>query len=314
MPSPTPQQLLSVDRLVVDFPGPTRFRVLEDISFAMEYGTSLVILGESGSGKTVLSRSLTGLFPSHMKPVIEGSVTLGGKEVRAADKEDLQRIRTTEVRYVFQDPMLALNPVAKVKVQLRLAARGQAPGERVLETAMTDVGLTRDTLDMFPHQLSVGMAQRVAIAMAIIASPKLLIADEPTSALDVALRLQVMDMISTLCRTKNIGMLLITHDLGVARRYGNTVILLHRGQIVEIAPGDDFFSRPLHPYGQLLRNLQRAPVTIDDRNGPGPEHDAPWVGCRFSNQCPHAKDRCRVEEPMLEEASDGRKVRCFYWK
>ncbi len=306
--------LLSVDSMAVDFTAPARYRVLDDISFAMNNGTSLVILGESGSGKTVLSRALTGLFPPHQHPRVGGTVVFDGTAVDVHRKDKLRRLRQKGIRYVFQDPMQALNPVAKIRTQLRRAAADRVPGADDLAGAMQDVGLEPDVLNMFPHQLSVGMAQRVAIAMAIIALPRLLIADEPTSALDVTLRIQIMELLSSLCKAHNVGMLLITHDLGIARRYGDVVVLLYRGRIVESAPVQEFFRRPLHPYARLLNDLQRSQYTgVDayEASDPGPPATG---GCRFSNECPLVKERCRHEEPALEQVADGRKVRCFFWK
>jgi oligopeptide/dipeptide ABC transporter ATP-binding protein len=314
MPGTATQYLLDVDRMVVDFREPAPFRVLEDISFSMERGTALVILGESGSGKTVLSRALTGLFPPHRRPVLGGSVVFDGKQILTENINELRHLRKNGIRYVFQDPMQALNPVAKIGAQLRLAApQGAAAGE--LAALLAEVDLGPGVLGLYPHQLSVGMAQRVAIAMAVIAPPTLLIADEPTSALDVTLCLQVMDLVSHLCKTRNVGLLLITHDLGIAHRYGDNIVLLLHGQIVESAPVRDFFSRPYHPYARLLKDLHPlSGKTSGSPLGDIPGHDLPSSGCRFSNQCPLVRDRCRSEEPVLEQAGEERKVRCFFWK
>ena len=309
--------LLVVRRLHVVLggdPGPA-IPVIEDVSFSVFPSTTVVLLGESGSGKTVLSRSLTGLLNGNGHAT--GSVLFEGMELLSAGEEVLQQVRRKGIRYVFQDPTQALNPLAKIESQLRLA--GVDEEKEALAALLTMVGIQdeREVLRSYPHQLSVGMAQRVMIAMAMIASPKLLIADEPTSAVDASLRFRLLDLMDELRRSRGLALLLITHDLDIARLYGDLVVVLYEGKVVESAPAAEFFPAPHHPYSRMLLRLRVSASTTFAEAGETPE-DADRLkhssGCRFVPRCPVGRPRCSEEEPPLEQAGIEREVRCFYWK
>jgi oligopeptide/dipeptide ABC transporter ATP-binding protein len=309
--------LLIVRRMNVAFDGCAgpRIPVIENVSFSVFPSTTLVLLGESGSGKTVLSRSLTGLL--NWSARVTGSVLFDGVELLSAGEEALRQVRRRGIRYVFQDPLQALNPLLKVESQLRMA--GSDGSRDKLSAVLRTVGIPdeREVLRSYPHQLSVGMAQRVMLAMAMAASPKLLIADEPTSAVDVSLRFRLMDLLLELRRGHGLSLLLITHDLDIARLYGDHVAVLYEGRLVESAPATEFFHDPHHPYSRMLIGLHGpGPAKIvDPGEFPGDENQGNHAArCRFSLRCPVARPRCSEEEPALEDVGSGREVRCFYWK
>jgi ABC-type dipeptide/oligopeptide/nickel transport system ATPase component len=227
--------------------------IIRDVSFRMSKPGILAIVGESGSGKTTLCRSLTELFVEPKKVIARGSVLFEEFDLLRCDEKKLREIRQKRIRYVFQEPLQALNPVQTIRRQLELAA--PLPRSQVeLIADLERVGLTnaKEVLGLYPHELSMGMAQRVLIAMAIMPKPVLLIADEPTSALDATLRYQLLDLLKALQRENDMAILLVTHDLDIARRYADTIAVLRNGQIVEHAPTEKFFDSPEHEYSNLL--------------------------------------------------------------
>lgn len=226
-----------------------RHRLVHGVSFTVEHGEAVVLIGESGSGKTTLCRSITRL---DARMQIEGEVRLDGVTLTAADPEQLRNVRRYNIRHVFQDPQQALNPLATVRAQMRLAADNL--DESRLEGMLESVGIPDPArvLELHAHELSIGMAQRVMIAMALLPSPDLLIADEPTSALDIVLRFELLDMVGLLCRERQMAMLLVTHDIDVARRYGSRILVMVDGCIVEDAPREVFLAAPRHPHTAAL--------------------------------------------------------------
>jgi oligopeptide/dipeptide ABC transporter ATP-binding protein len=293
--------------------------LLHDVSFSVGTGEVLVIAGESGCGKTILSRSLTRLFPQSSGIRINGNVVFGGRDLLSMNSEDLASVRSTSIRYVFQEPMAALNPVSTVRDQLRCAA-GDGPADtESLRQALAAVVTDRidDVLHSYPHQLSAGIAQRVMIAMAIQARPALVIADEPTSSVDASQKNRILTLLRSLLRSAGTSLILITHDLNIARTFGDRILILYRGRAVEVAHREGFFHGPLHPYSQLL--LAYASPSVE-RSSP-PVHTSPEGGragsdrgCAFSDRCPKARDDCRSGEPPMEHLEDGREIRCFYWR
>ncbi len=276
------------------------------------------MLGESGSGKTVLSRALTRLFPLSSLISVQGSVVFEGRSLHEMDERELTPIRRSMIRYVFQDPMDSLNPLATIRKQLRLAHDGAAHDDRALSEALDLVGLTNgaEVLELYPHQLSVGMAQRVCIAMALLPSPALLIADEPTSAVDASLRYRLLDLLAAIQRKRGMAMILITHDLDVARCYGDRVLVIYRGRIIESGPRRDFFATPLHPYSRLLIEAipQEGASTAAPQGQTQPiaGNVPPFAGCRFQLNCRIAQAKCAASEPELDLLPSGREVRCFF--
>lgn len=247
------QPLLTVKNLHVSFGGnEDRSPVIRNVSFDLEANKCMAIVGSSGSGKTTLIRGLTNLFPQESEVFIEGEVILLGKNVLACGERTLCQIRTSLVRYIFQEPTLTLNPIATIERQMSLAA-DEHSDEKVVEDLLERVGLQpEEVAHRYPFQLSVGMAQRVMIAMALLSRPKLLIADEPTSALDPSLRRQLLDLLLSLRKHFSMAMILVTHDIGIARLYADDIAVLKDGAIIERAQADTLFHYPQHPYSRQL--------------------------------------------------------------
>jgi len=294
--------------------------IIEDTSFVLGRGEVLVLLGESGSGKTILSRALTRLFPDNAGMKISGSVNLNGEPLLELPVGRLAEIRRTHVRYIFQEPQQSLNPMSTIQRQMKDACPGNSADTRFLSAALERVGIEHpaDVLRSFPHQLSAGQAQRVMIAMALLPSPDLLIADEPTSSVDVSLNHLLLDLLSALQQERRLSMLLITHDLDVAREYGDTIVVLHKGRVFETSPSVEFFASPLHPYSQLLMHATPGatgrPGALAELTQGRSEKNEDSEGCRFASRCPRVQARCLSLEPPLEKATESHEVRCFYWK
>ncbi len=307
--------LLQVDRLVTAI-GPAR--VVDGISFHVAAGETYALLGESGCGKSMTALSLMRLLPDGGR-VVSGAVQLGETGVLALPEREMRRVRGGQMAMIFQEPMLALNPVIKVGDQigealaLHQGLRGQAA--RDAARALLDAVGVPDAarrLDTYPFELSGGLRQRVMIAMALAGEPELLIADEPTTALDVTIQAQVLDVLRRLRSERRMGMLLITHDLGVVAGNADRVGVMYAGELVEEGARDAFFAAPQHPYSRML--FEALPRSGDGGRltaipGQVPRLDSPLQGCRFAPRCPFAIARCRTESPGWQER-DGQRVRC----
>jgi len=315
-----PNHLLKVANLAVSvLSNGGRRELIHDVSFNVRVNEVLIFLGESGSGKTILGRSLTRLFPTASAVRIDGSVTFEGQQLLALGERTLSTIRRHRIRYVFQEPMQSLNPVAKIRQQMRLASDHPTKDDRVLHDTLGLVGLDKseEVLSRYPHELSIGMAQRVCIAMAVLSSPALLIADEPTSAVDASLRRRILDLLIAIQRSCRMSLVLITHDLDVARWYGDRVIVMYGGKIIESAAQKAFFESPLHPYSRLVVDAQPTGQKLSASSGLTSEPvivDLPQQGCAFQPRCPIAENKCKEVEPELERLSGEREVRCFFWR
>lgn len=314
--------LLRVDGLSVSFTGLRgSVSVLDDISFSVKPGEIVGIVGESGSGKSVTSLAIMGLLGPQGQ-VDSGSIALEQTDLTALDERAMQDIRGRDIAMIFQEPSTSLNPVLQVGFQIaevlveHFGLGSAEAGNRAVEL-MDHVGIpaaaTRAT--DYPHQLSGGMKQRIMIAMALACRPKLLIADEPTTALDVTIQAQILDLISDLRAEYDMGVLLITHDMGVIAEMADRVIVMYAGQIVEQSSAEDLFGQPRHPYTRLLlRSIPSARVKqtilpMIEGTTPSPANFP--AGCRFNPRCPIAGDHCRKDPPALVCESDGHSVRCL---
>ena len=319
--------LLSVRDLEVVFPGRRGrgdVRAVDGVTFAMEPGQAVGLVGESGCGKTVTALAVLGLLPPTVARV-EGSVVFEGRPLRELPERALRSLRGRRAAIVFQDPMTALNPlltvgrqVAEVLEQHFGTPRRQAHQQAVAlldRVGLPDPGRRARS---FPHQLSGGMRQRVAIAMAIAGRPRLLVADEPTTALDVTVQAQILELLRGLTAESDMALLLITHDLGVVAGTCGTVHVMYAGRIVESAARDEIFARPRHPYtAGLLASIPR----VDRPTGPrlsgipgSPRAVLAWSrGCAFAPRCANEVDGCRAGPPALVDAGPevGRTVRCL---
>jgi peptide/nickel transport system ATP-binding protein len=311
--------LLSVDQLVTEFgDGPHAMRVVDGISFQVAAGETYALLGESGCGKSMTALSLMRLLPDGGR-IAAGSVQLNGQDVLALPERNMRNVRGGGMAMIFQEPMLALNPVIKVGTQIAeaLVLHQKLTGAAAWEAAralLDAVGVpdAARRLESYPFELSGGLRQRVMIAMALAGKPKLLIADEPTTALDVTIQAQVLEVLRHLRAGQRMGMLLITHDLGVVAENADRVGVMYAGELVEEGARDAFFSSPQHPYSRML--FEALPRQGDGGRlttipGQVPGFDKPMPGCRFAPRCPFAVARCRAETPGWQTINDQR-VRC----
>lgn len=291
--------------------------VLEDLNYSLGKAQVLAVVGESGSGKTVHALSLMKLLPPGAKAA--GEVLLEGQNVFAMDKEALRKLRGGKIAMVFQDPMTSLNPVFTVKNQITEAilAHTKIPKQEAVEKAkkiLKEVGIEEKFLDVYPHQLSGGMRQRVMIAIALCCGPKILIADEPTTALDVTVQAQILELIKKLQKEHEMTVIFITHNLAIVDDVADRVIVLYGGQKVEEAAKEDLFKNPLHPY---TKGLLASIVTLGDKQeklnaiaGAPPMPGEVFKGCNFEPRCPFKMKKCKTQKPPLFEAGHS-KVRCW---
>ena len=306
--------LLSVERLRVEFP--TRRGLLvavDDVSFAIAPGEVLGVVGESGAGKSLTGAAIIGLIDPPGR-IGAGQVLLDGRRIDNLPAEAMRRVRGREIGAVFQDPLTSLNPLYTIGRQLIETITthlDMSPGEarqRALDL-LAEVGISapKRRIDHYPHQFSGGMRQRVVIALARAAKPKLIIADEPTTALDVSIQAQIIALLKRLCRDHGTAVMLITHDMGVIAETADRVAVMYAGRIVEIGPVADVIHQPQHPYTRGL--MGSIPSIVDEReqlaqiDGAMPRLTAIPAGCPFHPRCAYAFDRCRVERPELLRAA-----------
>ncbi len=308
--------LLAVEDLSVAF---GRSRAVDGVSFTVAAGETLGLVGESGCGKSTTAMALMRLLQG---ATVGGTARLDGTDLLALDEAGIRRMRAAAVAMIFQDPGTALHPMMRVGDQIIEALRahlglGRAAAEARTVDLFRKVGIAapEDRLRAYPHEMSGGMCQRVMIAMAIACSPRLLLADEPTTALDVTVQAQILDLLRGIAREAGMGVMLITHDLGVVAGMTDRVAVMYAGGIVEMAATDRLFAAPKHPYTLgLLHCIPRLDGGWDEDMPtiPGNVYDAQATeGCRFSPRCPLAGDVCRTVPP-LRPLADGHLVAC--WK
>jgi peptide/nickel transport system ATP-binding protein len=316
--------LLDVSGLTVTVHGIPRVR---DLSFTVSSGETLALVGESGSGKSLTGLAIMRLLPRAAR-LSGGSLRLGDRtgaalDLATLDEATLRSIRGGRIAMVFQEPMTSLNPVLTVGAQiaetLRIHAGLSAAAARKRAVELLDLVRVPDPhrqVDEYPHRLSGGMRQRVMIAMAVACNPALLIADEPTTALDVTIQAQVLELIDRLRRELSMGVMLITHDLGVVGQWADRVVVLYAGSKAEEAEAGALFADPRHPYTQgLIGASPRAARQGGWRAGPLPEipgsiADAPLDGCAFAPRCGHALPSCRTSRPPVVAVGPGRLAAC----
>jgi peptide/nickel transport system ATP-binding protein len=316
--------LLSVEGVAVDLPTPRgNLRAVDHVDLAVGAGRTLGIVGESGSGKTMLSRAILQLLPK--KARLSGRVLFDGQDLARCDATVLRKLRARSLAVVFQDPMTSLNPVLTIGTQLietlqaHLALEFQAARQRSVDLlAAVGIPAPEQRLLQYPHQLSGGMRQRVAIAIALSCEPKLLIADEPTTALDVTIQAQILDLLAREQRRRHMAMILITHDLGVVAGRTDEVAVMYAGRVVERAPTAALFRKMRMPYTEALLaaipKLDAAPHTpLPAIAGRPPDPTRPLGGCSFAPRCRYADGRCGQEKPVLTAAeSPDHQYACFH--
>lgn len=313
--------LLNVAGLSVSFTGLRgKVQVLNDITFQVQPGEIVGIVGESGSGKSVTSLAIMGLL-GNAGNVESGSITLGGDDLTKLSAGQMRARRGRDLAMIFQEPGTSLNPILKVGFQIAevlVEHTGADPRSAMAKAVdlMDQVGIpaAKSRAQDYPHQLSGGMKQRIMIAMALACRPRLLIADEPTTALDVTIQAQILKLITDLRDELDMGVVLITHDMGVIAETADRVVVMYAGQVVEQSPAETLFAQPSHPYTRLLlRSIPSARVKQDvlpmiEGTTPSPA-DHPQ-GCRFAPRCPIARDLCREPGLQLETIAPGHSARC----
>ncbi|MFD2415146.1 dipeptide/oligopeptide/nickel ABC transporter permease/ATP-binding protein [Amycolatopsis pigmentata] len=319
-PVPEDGALLSVRDLSVTTDDEQALTLLDGVGFAIGPGETVGLVGESGSGKTMTARAVMGLLPRNCR-ISSGAVVFDGKPIQGLDQRAFRELRGRRIAMIAQEPMAALDPsfrigslVAEV-VRAVDGLRGKAAQARVIELLrLVEIPEPEEAARRFPHQISGGMAQRVAIAMALAGRPELLIADEPTTALDVTVQAEILDLLRSLQQENHMAILLVTHDWGVVADVCAKVVVMYAGQVVETARAADVFETPAHPYTRALllsspehavagERIQAIPGTV-----PSPRH---WpTGCRFASRCEFARPACTEGVIPVERISEGRVSRC----
>ena len=302
-------------------------RAVDGVSYAVEAGETLAVVGESGCGKSVTALSILRLVPSPPGRIIGGAIRFEGVDLLQIGEGEMRRIRGNKISMIFQEPMTSLNPVLTVSRQitetliLHQGLTARAAAARAIEMLrLVRIPEPERRARQYPHELSGGMRQRVMIAMALACHPKLLIADEPTTALDVTIQAQILDLMRELKSEIGAAIILITHDLGVVAEMAQRVVVMYAGRKVEEAPVGDLFRRPQHPYTLgLLASVPRLGATLGRAEPPRlaeipgtvPSLRDPIVGCAFSPRCAYATERCSREAPPLEAKTAAHLAACF---
>ncbi len=313
--------ILEVDDLSIDYL--TRngtVKAVDEISFSIKQGETIGLVGESGCGKSTTGLAILGLLPPNGR--VSGKIIYKGKDLAKISHEELRKIRGKEISMIFQDPMTSLDPIMRIRDQFFELIRAHYPKmeedemRKISGDALKSVGIDPSRLDNYPFEFSGGMRQRAMIALAIALQPSMLIADEPTTSLDVVVQEQIMEVLRGLKGSKNMSMVLITHDLGVVAELVDKVVVMYAGHLVESGDVYSIYGKPLHPYTKaLLRSIPN--VKLEDtelRYIPGslPDLKNPPKGCRFWPRCPYVKKICKEKEPPIIDV-DGRKVKCWLY-
>ena len=316
--------LLEVERLRIEFP--TRRGVLvavDDVSFTIGEGEVLGVVGESGAGKSLTGMAIIGLLEPPGR-IAAGEIRLAGRRIDNLPYERMRRIRGREIGAIFQDPLTSLNPLYTIgrqlieTIQTHSELRGGAARERAIEL-LREVGIPAPErrIDSYPHAFSGGMRQRVVIALALAANPRLIIADEPTTALDVSIQAQIIALLKRLCRDHGTAVMLITHDMGVIAETAHRVAVMYAGRLVEIGALRDVVQTARHPYTQGLMEsipvIGRGAERLTQIDGAMPRLDAIPRGCPFHPRCPHAFERCRIERPDLMAIGGTSRAACWLY-
>jgi len=304
--------VLEVEHLVVEFPAGRGQRVhaVSDVSFDVAEGETLGLVGESGCGKSTVARAVLQL----PRPT-SGSVRVSGRDLTALRGKALRAARR-DVQLVFQDPISSLNPRRRVTdlvaEPLAIAGVREARRHRV-SAALEAVGLPPEAADARPHQLSGGQCQRVSIARALVQEPKIVICDEPVSSLDVSVQAQILNLLEDMKHRYGVSLVFISHDLAVVKNISDRVAVMYLGKLCEVAPADDLYRSPMHPYTRaLIASIPSSPGPRAKLTGELPSPLQPPSGCRFRTRCPFAQARCAEEEPVLAERQPGHAVACHF--
>ncbi|MFE3903593.1 ABC transporter ATP-binding protein [Streptomyces sp. NPDC059153] len=307
-------------------------KAVNGVNYSVDSGETLAVLGESGSGKSVTAQAIMGILDMPPGKIPQGQILYRGQDMLTMGYEERRKIRGQKIAMIFQDALSSLNPVLSVGYQLgemfrvhQGLSKKQAKAKAIELMERVKIPAAKQRVNDYPHQFSGGMRQRIMIAMALALEPDLIIADEPTTALDVTVQAQVMDLLKELQTEFNMGLILITHDLGVVADVADKIAVMYAGRIVETAPVHELYKRPAHPYTRgLLDSIPR----LDQKGqelyaikGLPPNLLKIPSGCAFNPRCPRAEDICRTEIPALVPVSEqdgselpGRGSACHFWK
>jgi len=315
--------LLEIDSLAVDYrTSRGTVHAVNDVSFFLEKGETLGLAGESGSGKSTLGLSIIRLVP-YPGVIGGGQIKIDGRDIVALPEHEMQTFRGTKVAYVFQDPMMSLNPVKKIGAHFVELIRTHEPNVSKKEaferakTVLKNLGIQPERINDYQHQFSGGMRQRIMIGLAIALNPDLVIADEPTTALDVIVQAKILDLLESLRKAYQMALILISHDLSIILERCDKIIVMYAGHMVEYTDGTELHDRPAHPYTQKL--LQSIPnIELSDQKltaipGSPPDMLNPPNGCRFWPRCSYTMEICRVKEPLLVSIGRNHLVKCFLY-
>ncbi|KQL49711.1 peptide ABC transporter ATP-binding protein [Brevibacillus choshinensis] len=318
------EHLLDVRNLKVHFKTyGGEVQAVRGVTFHVEAGETVAVVGESGCGKSVTAQAIMGLIPCPPGRIVDGSVTFNGKEITRMSKAELLKLRGSEIGMIFQDPMTALNPTMKIGTQLTegLVYHHGVPREEARAKAvelLRQVGIpdAEKRVEQYPHEFSGGMRQRVVIAIALACNPKLVIADEPTTALDVTVQAQILDLLKELQIKTNLSIIMITHDLGVVAEIAHRAVVMYAGVVVESGPVELIFAQPKHPYTWgLMRSMPRMNGESKERlipiDGTPPDLFHPPQGCPFAERCDYAMEICAHEMPDASQFSGGHQAACW---
>ncbi len=298
-------------------------KAVDGVSYDIEEGETLGLVGESGCGKSVSALSVMRLIPNPPGEIVSGEILLDGEDILKVDMDDMRNIRGAKISMVFQEPMTSLNPVLTVERQLTETlqlhmgmSKEEAQNEGV--NLLTRVGIPdpETRIKQYPHQFSGGMRQRVMIAMALSCNPRLIIADEPTTALDVTIQAQILDLMKSLTTEFGVALIVITHNLGVVARYADRVNIMYAGKVIERGDAREIYANPRHPYTVgLLRSVPRLDLPrrakLDPIEGQPPDLIHLPGGCSFAPRCKWAVDKCKTDIPELTEAGEGHLSACW---
>ncbi|WP_374462281.1 ABC transporter ATP-binding protein [Microtetraspora sp. AC03309] len=318
--------LLEVDDLHVEFR--TRAGVakaVNGVTYSVSAGETLAVLGESGSGKSVTAQTIMGILDMPPGKITGGEIRFRGTDLLKLPEDERRKVRGEGISMIFQDALSALNPVFPVGWQIaemfrihRGASRADAKKKAIELMDRVRIPAAKERVSDYPHQFSGGMRQRIMIAMAIALDPEVLIADEPTTALDVTVQAQIMELLAELQRDSNMGLILITHDLGVVADVADKIAVMYGGRIVENAPVHDLYRNPAHPYTKgLLESIPRVDLKGQElyaiKGMPPNLLDMP-SGCAFHPRCPYRQETCTTDVPPLHTISGMRSSACHFWR
>ena len=298
-------------------------KAVDGVSYDLEEGETLGLVGESGCGKSVSAMSLMRLIPDPPGKIVDGEILFEGQDVLQLSMDEMRHIRGAKMSMVFQEPMTSLNPVLNLEKQLgetlqlhKGMTKQEARQESVELLARVGIPDPERRVRQYPHQFSGGMRQRVMIAMALSCNPRVIIADEPTTALDVTIQAQILELMKGLTQEFGVAMIVITHNLGVVARYADRMNIMYAGKIIERGESAEIYSNPRHPYTVgLLKSVPRLDLPrrtrIDPIEGQPPDLIADPKGCAFRERCKWAVDKCATEEPGLESVAEGHYSACW---